>query len=315
MEIQKSHISNPKSLNLKPMPQINKPSNQQINNYLKERYSAATTEAYYREIIIFLKNFPDAQSAGYKQIMDYIGQLRERYHKSGTVRRLLHSIKAYYSFLNYSDNREDNPAASIRLRDRQEKEIQLQDLFTAQELETLLAGKKERYRGLELRNRVLMSLLIYQALLPQEIGRIRLDDIDLEKGTVYVRGAGKTNSRTLPLKTLQVMLFYNYIHKARPKLLGNRESKMFLTGNRGKAIQGEDIPKHIKRHYSKRFEGRKITAQSIRQSVITNLLKSGKELRVVQAFAGHKYPSATEKYRQNSVEALKRAINNYHPIK
>jgi len=36
---------------------------------------------------------------------------------------------------------------------------------------------------------------------------------------------------------------------------------------------------------------------------------------IVQVFAGHKYPSATEKYRQDDVEELKRAVLKYHPLK
>jgi len=293
---------------------MNNGVNEELRTYLQKHYSKRTAEIYYRDAVMFLKNIPDEENANYKQIMDYIGRVRERY-AIATVQRILHGIKAYYSFLSYSGHREDNPAASIRLRDRRGRDIQLQDLFTSQELESLLEGKKERYRGLDLRNRLLMSLLIYQALLPQEIEQIRVQDVDLEKGTIRIHSGSKTNSRTLPLKMQQVMLFYNYIYKERTQLLGNQKSEILLIGHRGKAVKAEDIPKHIKRHYTNRFEGRRITAQSIRQSVIANLLKNGKELRAVQAFAGHRYPSATEKYRQNNVELLRTAINNYHPIK
>ena len=48
--------------------------------------------------------------------------------------------------------------------------------------------------------------------------------------------------------------------------------------------------------------------------MIANLLKSGNDLRVVQAFAGHKYPSATERYKQTQVEELKQAVLKHHPL-
>jgi YD repeat-containing protein len=50
-------------------------------------------------------------------------------------------------------------------------------------------------------------------------------------------------------------------------------------------------------------------------SVIVNLLKSGHDLRLVQTFAGHKYPSATEKYRQTGIGELKAGIEKYYPLK
>ncbi|PSR05489.1 MAG: integrase [Bacteroidetes bacterium SW_11_45_7] len=62
------------------------------------------------------------------------------------------------------------------------------------------------------------------------------------------------------------------------------------------------------------FPERTLNMRTIRQSVITNLLKAGHDLRVVQHFAGHKYPGSTEKYKQSDVEALQRAIDKYHPM-
>ena len=55
-------------------------------------------------------------------------------------------------------------------------------------------------------------------------------------------------------------------------------------------------------------------AGSVVGGVIANLLKSGKGLRDVQYFAGHKKISSTEKYRQTGLEELKAAILKYHPL-
>ncbi len=44
------------------------------------------------------------------------------------------------------------------------------------------------------------------------------------------------------------------------------------------------------------------------------MLKEGKDLRVVQVFAGHKKISSTEKYKQTAIDELKAAIHKYHPL-
>jgi integrase/recombinase XerD len=80
-------------------------------------------------------------------------------------------------------------------------------------------------------------------------------------------------------------------------------------------MSGEDITKHVKRSFKALFPNRKVNAQTIRQSVITNLLKQGHDLSLVQAFAGHKYPSTTERYKQSEIETLQAAVNRYHPMK
>jgi integrase/recombinase XerD len=292
--------------------------NRHINelwDYLKSRYTPGTTKSYEREIIIFLGNLPGADKAVYKDLVNYLGTLRKRYTNVRTIGRILASIKAYYEFLNHTGQRKDNPAKTIRLRDKQSRDIQLQDLFTAEELESLIRAKKERYTKLEYRNKVIMSLLIYQALHPKELEAITLNDINLQQGTVYIKAGPKSNSRELALKPSQIMLFYQYIFEIRPKLSENKKTESLVIGQRGEPLKAEDITKHIKRNYGNRFKDRKVNARTIRQSVITNLLKAGKDLRIVQTFAGHKYPGTTERYKQTDVEALQTAVNQYHPIK
>lgn len=284
-----------------------------LEDYLKERYTQKTAEAYRREIEAYLQNFPKARIAVYKDITAYLGALRTRYNKPGTINRILCSIKAYYDFLNYSGRRKDNPARAIKLRDNRNRDIQLQDLFTEKELETLLE-RKERFNLLTYRNRVLTSLLIYQALLPTELENLTVNDINLTNGTVYIKATNITNSREIPLKPTQIMLLHQYINEIRLKLLKNPLDQSLLIGSRGEPMKGEDITKHVKRSFKGRFKGRNVNITTIRQSVITNLLKAGNDLRVVQVFAGHKYPSTTEKYKQTNVEALQTAINQHHPI-
>jgi integrase/recombinase XerD len=110
-------------------------------------------------------------------------------------------------------------------------------------------------------------------------------------------------------------LFKNYIEDIRLKLLRENESNLFMIGQRKTPMVAEDITKHIKRGYGKFYLPRNVNAQTIRQSVITNLLKQNNDLRLVQAFAGHKYPSTTEKYKQSNVTQLKLALETHHPFK
>jgi len=283
-------------------------------NYLEENYSKATVKVYKREVKIYLQANPGAEKFLYADIINYIGKLRSRYANVRSILSIIAGLKSYYDFLSYSGKRKDNPGKSIRLRDKINRDIQLQDLFTNPELETLLE-KKERYRVLEYRNKVLISLLTNQALKPGEIAALTTRDINLENATVYIKSTAKTNARELALKPNQIMLFYFYETGIRIKLLKNSKTDYFLISRNGRAMSGEEITKHVKKTYASFYANRKINCLTIRQSVIANLLKQGKDVRIVQVFAGHKYPSSTEKYKQTDVEELKMEINKYHPMK
>jgi integrase/recombinase XerD len=143
---------------------------------------------------------------------------------------------------------------------------------------------------------------------------LRVSDINLQAGTIHIRAIAKTNSRDLTMKPSQILLFYQYIQEARIRLLGNTGSELLLIGHRGQPMPAEDITKHVKRSFAGLYPGRTVNAQTIRQSVIAHLLKQGHDLSVVQVFAGHKYPSSTERYRQSEIETLKAAIEEYHPL-
>jgi integrase/recombinase XerD len=285
-----------------------------LQDYLSEQYTPGTASLYLQEIERYRMHCPGASTAVYKDILVYIGALRSRYKNASTLNRILCSIKAYYDYLCASGQRPDNPATSILLKDQRSRDIQLQDLLTMEELEVLL-NRPERYSRLVSRNKVLMSLLIYQALYPVELEALRVGDINLEAGTVRTQATAKTNGRELSLKPSQILLFYDYIRAVRPLLLKEGASDQLLIGQRGEPMTAEDITKHVKRSFTQRYPGRTVNAQMIRQSVIAHLLKQGHDLSVVQAFAGHKYPSSTERYRQSEIETLKAAIEKYHPIR
>ncbi|MBW8688398.1 tyrosine-type recombinase/integrase [Chitinophaga rhizophila] len=285
-----------------------------ITQYLQQHYRSGTASSYLRTIKEFLSSYPEAARAKYPDLLSYIGVLRLRYRNAHTLNRIVASIKAYYDYLCHTGQRQDHPARNIRLRDRRGRDVQLQDLFSGKELAALL-DRPERYQELALRNKVLISLLIYQGLTVAELSALSVNNVSLGEGSVYVGQTAVTNSRKLPLKPDQITWLETYLSQTRPGLLKGQESELLLVGQRGKGMQGVDISKHIKRAYKGLYPGREVTALRIRQSVIANLFLQGHDIGVVQRFAGHKYPSSTEKYRQDDVYRLQSAIEHYHPLK
>jgi integrase/recombinase XerD len=284
-----------------------------LSSYLQKHYAPSTALVYQRLIYVYLAHNPKATAYNYAQIISYIGTLRQVYNNQRTIQIRLQSIKVYYQYLCHNHQRKDNPAAAIVLKDKISKDIQLQDLFTTAELEHLLLAKKERSKTMVIRNRVLLSLLIYQALKPSEIAALEISHIQLEKVSIYIKASYLCNARTLALNAHQILLFKDYLEKIRPQLLRGNTSSFFIIGSRALALKERDISKHIQTYYQL-YPNRVVNCKTIRQSVITNLLKQGHDLAIVQSFAGHKNPSSTEKYQQQKVEALQQALNLYHPF-
>jgi integrase/recombinase XerD len=284
-----------------------------IEDYLRESLMQSSVESYLYDINKYKKSNRNADKYDYQKVMQYIEILRN-HNKPSNVKRVIASIKKYYEYLIEIGKRKDNPAKAIRIRDGKENPIQLQDLFTEKELQLLLIPRIERYPFLTKRNKIIMSLLVNQGLRIGEIENIKLNDIDLEQATMQIHKTGITNDRNLPLKAEQILLLYQYINQDRNtlKTFRNNENALLL-GKLGTPIRKEDVD-YLITTYQKQFK-KKLTATTIRQSVIANLLTKNNDLRVVQHFAGHKSPDTTEKYRQTGLNALKTAIEKLHPIK
>ena len=277
-----------------------------LETYLEQNLRKSTSKNYLYEINKYKLLNPKSEYYDYKKVMEYIAMIRKNYESASMI-RILSALKKYYDYLIEIGTRKDNPARAIQLRDVKKKPIQLQDLLTDNELLKLLEPRKERYQLLAKRNQIIIGLLVHQALKIGEIIQIKTSDIFLEKAQINIRGTSQTNNRILPLKAEQILLFYNYLEYQK------NDSNVFLVNKLGNKITGEDI-NYLVSTYQKQFT-KKLTSITIRQSVITNLLSKGNDLRMVQEFAGHKYLDTTEKYKQSGIKALQNAVNQYHPIK
>jgi site-specific recombinase XerD len=278
---------------------------EQLETYLEQNLQKSTVKNYLYEINKFTLLNRNTEYYNYKNVMEYVEIIRKNYEPASII-RILSALKKYYDYLVNTGIRKDNPARAIQLRDIKKKPIQLQDLFTDNELQKLLEPRQERYQLLAKRNQIIMGLLVHQALKIGEIIQIKTIDIFLEKAQINITGTTQTNNRILPLKAEQILLFYNYLENR------NHLSNSFLLNKLNSPITGEDI-NYLISTYQNQFT-KKLTSITIRQSIITNLLTKGNDLRMVQEFAGHKYLDTTEKYKQTGIKALQNAIEKHHPI-
>lgn len=294
-----------------------------IEQYLQKKYSKSTLNSNLYNI----KRFTDyygkrAEQATYKDILQYIEHLRKNYDlHPKTLRHCLYGVKIYFNYLLEIGKRKDHPCSELYLKDKISKQIQVDNLYSPETLEQFYKSyqiKKKTY--LLNRNKIIISLLIYQALTVNEIAELEVKDIDLEKGEIFIKGQSEITtkspkSRTLPLQAKQILLIHNYLKDDREKLLqfnANPDEMRFILGQYGEAIQPHGISRIINEN---RHKAEQIQPMKIRQSVIANLLKKENDTRVVQVFAGHKRASTTVQYKQSELEMLQNAVNEYHPIK
>ncbi|MFC0346030.1 tyrosine-type recombinase/integrase [Epilithonimonas hispanica] len=290
-----------------------------LKEYLEKKYSKSTLNSNLYNIRRFTDYYGNkAEKANYRDVLQYIEYLRKNYDlHPKTLKHCLYAVKIYFNYLLEIGKRKDHPCSELNLKDKINKQIQVDNLYTTETLENYFETYKIRKKKhLENRNKILISLLIYQALTVREIAELEIQDINLEKAEIHIKNGYRQQKRILPLQAKQILLFYNYLEKDRENLLSKNQTQKtenhFILGQYGEKINPHGISKMIN---ETRKENEKIQPMKIRQSVIANLLKKENDTRIVQVFSGHKKASTTQQYKQTDLEILQNAVNLYHPRK
>ena len=301
---------------------------EQYREYLlRKGYSTKTAASNIRMLEWFIQWLEgeniDIADTQYRDVLAFIQRCAERGNRQQTIQQYVTAIRHYFSFLLHTGEVSDNPASNINLKGIKRKT--LHDTFTAVELEHLyksypdaLANKHNappQYANqlARKRNKVMLGLLIYQALRTEELTALELPDVRLREGKIHIRGQRRSNERTLKLEGFQVIDLLDYINETRKALLQLTQMNtplLFFSKDKGKEFSSvvTSLLKSIRAHNP--------TVKSlnhIRASVIANWLQHY-NLRQVQYMAGHRYVSSTEAYQALNITELQEAIFTHHPI-
>jgi integrase/recombinase XerD len=284
-----------------------------FKDWLKAQgYRLSTVNAYEKKSRVFLdwlgREKLSLGQVEYRHLLELIRHCRNNGHSRKSVNTLLRIVQLYYKYR----KQDENPALGLHIKG--ETRRLPHDLLEWEALTQL----HESYQADTLitkRNKVLLGILIYQAIRIQELEKLTTTHLKLTEGKIQIPGGSRSNRRTLPLQASQILELQEYVETIRPELLKviNLHSDQLFLGPAGDRTLGNSVNQLMYEIRESTPEYSKITSTRIRESVIVYWLKT-KDIRTVQYLAGHKYVSSTERYRELDLEHLKEQIGQYHPL-
>lgn len=252
------------------------------------------------------------------QVLQLI-EIQKQKYTSQVLNSHLHSLEQYYFYLVQTGKRKTHPIKSFRVKTPKPKLIT--SFLTEKELLQIYENfpKTGHYAGqfdyYARRNKVMLSLMVFQGLEPGTLKALEISHIDLEKGIVHVPGTTehKLNPRKLPLEPVQIIPLQEYINHTRDQIIKlikapENTTELFPQSTKNKATA---ITMNIKKRIQKDF---KISSlKQIRDSRIALWLKQY-NIREVQYKSGYKSFASLEKYNQTALESLQEALAKYHPF-
>lgn len=224
-----------------------------------------------------------------------------------SVARMVSSIRRFYRFLVMKGIREDNPAELLLAP---KKPRSLPKFLTVEEVQRLLeAPREDRPHGM--RDRALLELMYGSGLRVSEAVGLEEGHLDLQEGSVRVRGKG-AKDRVVPLTRPAEVWLGRYMKEVRPKWNVHQSSRVFLS-RKGRPLDRVEVWKLLRRYARKAGIGKSVHPHMLRHSFATHLLMGGMDLRTLQSLLGHASLNTTQIYTHLDLDRLRSAIRRFHP--
>ncbi len=222
------------------------------------------------------------------------------------------SIRAYFKWLTKNNYILYNPAAEIDLP-KIERRLP-RAVLTQDEAEAVLA-QADVNDPQGLRNRAIMETLYSTGMRRMEVIGLKLYDLDVERGTIFIRQGKGRKDRMIPIGERCMMWIEKYRYEVRPELASYPDDSTIFLTQLGQAFTPARLTQMVRRYVNKAETGKSGSCHLFRHTFATLMLEGGADIRYIQAMLGHARLDTTQIYTQVSIRALKQIHTATHPAK
>jgi integrase/recombinase XerD len=185
-------------------------------------------------------------------------------------------------------------------------------ILSAQEVEQIMT-LCDVEEPIGLRDRALLEVLYSTGMRRLEIVRLKLFDLQLDRGLILVNQGKGSKDRYVPIGARAAAWLEKYIREGRPQLVSEPDDfTVFLTA------QGEPFSRdHLTFVVRGRIEDAKLgkggACHLFRHTMATLMHENGADIRHIQAILGHEDIRTTQIYTQVAIRALQQIHAATHP--
>ncbi len=292
---------------------------QEVTQFLRyldvERNASDLTIKSYREDLMDLADFLTDQGQSPRHPRDvtptelrgYVTALHEAGYARTSISRKLASLRSFYRFAQRQQLVETNPAKPLRNPRGARK---LPHFLTGDEIKSLL-GAPDGENEMGLRDRAILEVIYSAGLRVSELVGMNDRDIQVDEGTVRIRGKGrKERIGQLGQYALQALLSYFQKRRAVPN--GTKEPATFRNKFGGR-LTSRSVARMLEKYIKQCGLDTRTSPHTLRHSFATHLLDRGADIRSVQELLGHKSLVTTQIYTHVSTANIKAAYDKAHP--
>ncbi|MBS3089666.1 tyrosine-type recombinase/integrase [Candidatus Pacearchaeota archaeon] len=151
------------------------------------------------------------------------------------------------------------------------------------------------------KSRLIISLLYSTGLRVSELVNLKIDDINFQENTGWVRRGKGAKDRLFAMSPTISQYIREYLEGREHKYVFSKEEPLTT----------RNIQKIIKFTSHKAGIAKRVTPHTLRHSFATHLLEQGTDIRIIQTMLGHSSLNTTQVYTHVSSEQIKKIQNPF----
>jgi integrase/recombinase XerD len=187
-------------------------------------------------------------------------------------------------------------------------------ILTLPEIETIL-GACDVETAPGVRDRAVIETLYSTGIRRMELGRLKVYDVELDGGALFVREGKGRKDRMVPIGERACAWIAKYVADVRPQMVVEPDEGVLFLTDYGEPLRGERLGYLVRSAIERAgytFPG---SCHLFRHAMATHMLENGADIRYIQAMLGHAKLTTTEIYTQVSILKLKEIHSATHPAR
>jgi len=224
--------------------------------------------------------------------------------------KLLEVARGFTRYLQQQDYLLHDPGARLKLPKLCKRLPR--SILSETDMKRLLSAPDMRTRR-GYRNRLILEILYDTAIRRLELSELKLGDLDLGAGYLFVRYGKGAKDRVVPVSDRVCELTRDYILGIRPDFVAGIDSGHLILNRFGTPMNPNGIWAVVKRCAVLAKLESHVSTHSLRHACATHMLRNGAPIRHIQEMLGHESLESTQIYTHVTISDLKEVHRKYHP--
>jgi len=227
-----------------------------------------------------------------------------------TQQQRLLPLRAFFKWLSRENLILSNPASELELP-RVHRRLPAH-ILSREDIERVMA-QTALHGELGVRDRAMLETLYSTGIRRSELIALKLYDIDLRNGTLFVRAGKGERDRYVPLGSRAIEWLRRYLEDVRPELVIEPDEGWLFLHEFGEPFEKNRLSDRVKRYLRAAGIDKPGSCHLFRHAMATQMLANGADIRFIQAILGHAQLTTTEIYTHVTIAQLKEVHHLTHP--